>query len=200
LIIGTALGVAISIGQVPYVAGAARSLANTAQRLMASAGHDVIKAAAGHGAPERVILGFSALLALLIPGATALVLVVAAKGTLLLRRIVALLLAALGAAAFFYQPHGTALGALALALAIAGVAVTLSGPLVVAPLCALAGLIGGEYLPRLVSSHPTVPNAVVRSLHEALFANPAAPAWMRVVALIVAVAPFALGLRLVLSS
>jgi len=91
------------------------------------------------------------------------------------------------------------LGALVLALGIAGLAVALSGPLVVAPLCALAGLIGGEYLPHLVSSHPTVPNAVVRDLHEALFANPGAPAWMRVVALIVAVAPFALGLRLVLS-
>jgi hypothetical protein len=199
LILGVALGVAISIGRVPYVAGAARSLANTTQRLVASGGHDIIRSAATHGAPQRVVLGISALVALIVPGLTALGLVAAAKGTLVLRRIVAVILAALGASVFFYQPHGTALGALALALAVGGVALALSGPLLVAPLCALAGLIGGEYLPRLVRTHLSVPNTVVRQLHEALFANPGAPAWLRVVALIVAVAPFAVGLRLVLS-
>jgi hypothetical protein len=199
MIVGVVAGVAVSVGHLPYLAGAARSLANTAQRLVASGGHHLITEVASHGAPQRVVLGSSAVVALLVPGATALLLVVAAKGTLRLRRIVALILVALGAATFFYQPHGSALGALVLAFAAAGIAVALSGPVLVAPLCALAGLIGGEYLPHLLSRHPTVPHAVVSELHQALLSNPGAPAWLRVAALVVAVAPFAVGIRLVLS-
>jgi hypothetical protein len=199
LLVGVVVGVAISLGHIPYLAGAARSLANTAQRLVASGGQHIINSVADHGASQRVVLGISALIALLLPGVTALLLIVAAKGTLRLRSLIALALVALGASTFIYQPHGTAAGALALALAVGGIAVALSGPLVVAPLAGLAGLIGGEYLPRLVSTHPTVPSAVVRQLHEALLSNPGAPTWMRVVALIIAVAPFAIALRLVLS-
>lgn len=198
MIAGAAVGVGISVGRVPYLAGAARSLANTAQRVIGSAGTHLIDAVANHGAPLRVVLGITAVIALLLPGVTALALVVAARGTARVRSLIALALAALGAAAFFYQPKGTAAGALVLALAVGGLAVALSGPLLVAPLAGLAGLIGGEYLPHLLSGHPTVPAAVVSDLHEAFVASAGTPGWIQVLALAIAVIPFALALRLLL--
>lgn len=198
MIVGALVGVGISAGRVPYLAGAARSLANTAMRVVGSAGTHLIDAAANHGAGLRTVLGITAVVALLLPGVTALLLVVAARATARIRSLIALALAALGAAAFFYQPKGTAAGALVLALAVGGLAVALSGPFLVAPLAGLAGLIGGEYLPRLFTNHPSVPAGVVSDLHRALLSSPGTPGWTQVLALIVALLPFAAALRLIL--
>jgi hypothetical protein len=198
LIIGIAAGIAIGIGKLPYLAGAAQSLADTSQRVVGSAELTLIHHVAGHGASRRVVEGLAAIAAVLIPGLTAIVLILAARGTLRVRLVIVVLLVALGASAFISLPKGHAAGVAVLAFVAAGVVLIATGPLVVAPLAALASLIGTTYLPRLVSSHSTIPNAPVVELHRALFADPSSPTWLRIVVLLVAAAPFALAARLAL--
>lgn len=197
LIVGVLVGIGIAAGAVPYLAGAARSLSDDAQRVVGTAGAHLVRALGGAGAPSRVVLGLTAVVAVVVPGVTAWLLVLAARGVRRLRAVVAGVLALIGIAAFFYQPAGNALGALVLALAVAGAAVALSGPLVVAPLAALAGLIGAEFLPRLLVGPDGVPNAPVSQLHQALFTTAGSPWWLRVVLLVVAAVPFAFGARAV---
>jgi hypothetical protein len=200
LIIGAAAGIALAVARVPYFAGAARSLADSIQQLVGAAGHKVITSAASHGAPRRAVQAVSAVLAVVVPGVTALLLVIAARGTLRLRAVIAVLLVALGGAAYAYQPRGVASGALLLAIAVAGAAVAATGPLVAAPLCALGSLIGAEFLPRLLARHSTLPNAPVEALHQAIFNTAGAPLVLRVTVLILAALPFAAAARLVLSN
>jgi hypothetical protein len=196
IIVGVVAGLALALGQAPYLAGAARSLADTAQRLIGAGGHRLLTTAARHGAPARTVTIITALLAVALPGITALILIVAARGTLRLRAVIGLLLVALGGAAYLYQGHGVATGAMVLALAVAAAAVAATGPLVVAPLAALAGLLCGETLPRILASHTTLPNAPVEAVHEALWSSPGAPAWLRVAVLVVAAVPFVFAARL----
>ncbi len=199
LVVGVVVGVGVAVGDVRYLAGAARSLADDTQRLVATGGSALANAVATTGAPLRVVDGLSAVVAVLVPGVAALLLVLAARGTLRLRAVIAVALAGLGAVSFAYQSTGHALGVVLLTLAVAVVAVALTGPLVAAPLCTLAGLIGGEFLPRLLTGNGSgLPNRPVAELHQALFADPAAPLWLRVVLSVVAVIPFALGVRLIL--
>lgn len=198
MIAGIAVGVAIAVGDVAFLAGAARSLADTAERVVASGGQRVTRSVATRGAPERAILGLSALVALVVPGVTALLLIVAARGTLRLRALVGMLLVAVGAASYAYQPRGVATGTLALAVAVGAAAVAVTGPLVVAPLAGLAGLIGATYLPRLLGGAHSVPAATVATLHTALYGHPGTPLALRVLVLVVAAVPFALAARLVL--
>lgn len=200
LIVGVVVGVAIAIGDVTYLAGAAKSLADDAQRLVGTGGTALINAVAKRGAPHQVVASITSVLAVLIPGVTALLLVLAARGSLRLRAVIAVLLAGLGAVSFAYQSHGHALGVILLAVVIAVLAVVLTGPLVAGPLCVLAGLIGGEFLPRLLSNPSTLPNAPVQQLYHAIFNDPhaaGAPVWFRIVMLVVAVLPFGLGARLI---
>jgi hypothetical protein len=195
MLIGLVIGIILAVGHVPYLAGASRALAETALRIVGSGGQHLISAVAHRGAPRRVVLGLTSLVAVLAPGATALLLVLAARGTLRLRAIVGLLLAVLAVASFFYHPHGVAAGVAVLALAAAGIAVTASGPLVAAPLALLAGLIGGTYLPRLVRHQSTVERGAVRAMHTALFAHPGDPTGLQVALVVVAAVPFAFALR-----
>lgn len=198
LILGVLVGVAIGVGHVPYFAGAATSLSDTAMRLVRSAGASLVSSTASHGAARRVVEGVTAAVAVLVPGVTALLLVAAARLTIRLRVVIGILVLALGIAGYHYAPAGTATGALALAAVAALVAVLATGPLVAAPLAALAGLIGTEYLPKLVTGRISVPRSTVLELHEALFARPGAPTWLEVVLLVAAVLPFALAARFVL--
>jgi hypothetical protein len=197
LILGVIVGIAIGVGHLAYFAGAATSLSDTAQRVVGTVGLTLIHSAAKHGSPRRVVEGFAALLAVLVPGATALLLVVAARCTLHLRWAISLLLVALGVAAFFYLPHGPAFGVAVLALGAAGIAVAATGPIVAAPLAALAAMIATLFLPRLLATHSTLPNAPVTALHQALFASAGSPVWLRIVVLAGAVLPFAFAGRLV---
>jgi hypothetical protein len=144
------------------------------------------------------VLGFGGLIAILIPGLTALLLIVAARGSLRLRSIIALLVVALGAASYVYQPRGKATGVLLLALVIGGLAVALTGPLVAAPLALLAGLIAAEFLPRLVQSGARVTQASVNALHQAIFGRPGNPAALQIAVLVVAAVPFLFAARLVI--
>lgn len=198
LLLGVAAGIAIGIGKLPYLAGAATSYASTALHVVATAGLTVVHSSARHGAPRRVVEGLAGLIAVLVPGVSALLLVLVARVTLRLRVVVALLLAALGVAAFFYLPNGSAAGVALLALLAAGIAVAATGPLVAAPLAALAALIGTAFLPGLVTSRSTLPDAPVEALHEALFASQGSPLWLRVVVVAVAALPFAFAARAVL--
>jgi hypothetical protein len=195
LIIGAVLGVAVALGHVPYLAGAARSLADTALRLVGSAGAHVISGVAHVGAPRRVVLGLQSLVEVVAPGITALLLVLAARGTLRLRAVVGILVALLGAAAFIYEPGGDATGAIFLALAVAGIAVVATGPLVALPLAALAGLIGASYLPHLIAHRASVEGGAVRAMHTALYGHPGDPTGLQVALVIVAAIPFAFALR-----
>jgi hypothetical protein len=197
LLIGVVLGVAVALGHVPFLAGAGRVLAETALSLVASGGTHLIRAAARTGAPERVVLGFESLVAVLAPGVTALLLVVGARGTLRVRAVAGVLLAVLGVASFFYHPAGVASGVVTLALIGAAIAVAASGPLVAAPLAALAGLIGAAYLPRLVT-HARVERAAIEAMHQAVFGHGGDPLLLRLVLVVVAIVPFALALRYVL--
>jgi hypothetical protein len=146
---------------------------------------------------RRVVNGVTAVLSVLVPGLTALLLIYAARTTLHLRSVIAVLVAALGVAAFFYLPHGTAIGVAALAFAAAGIAIAATGPLVAAPLAAVAALIGTAFLPRILASHSTLPNLPVSVLHEAIFATAGSPFWLRVVVLVIAALPFGLAARLI---
>lgn len=199
LIIGVALGVAVAVGRLPYLAGAGRSLATTAERLVLSGANRIISAAASAGASKRVVLALGSLVAVVLPGLTALLLVVAARASLRIRAVIAVLIVALGAASYAYQPHGNATGVLILALVVAGLAVTLTGPLVAAPLALGAGLIGGEYLPTLVSGGMAATQSSVNAMHMALFNRPGTPAALQVAMLIIAALPFAWAARLILS-
>lgn len=198
LIIGAALGIAVAVGRVPYLAGAGRALATTAERLVLSGANRLIADAASAGASKRVVLGLASLIAVILPGLTALLLIVAARGTLRIRAIIAVLVAALGAASFAYQPHGQAAGVLVLAMLVAGLAVTLTGPLLAAPLALGAGLIGGGYLPTLVSGGLAASQSSVNAMHLALFDKPGTPAVLQVALLVVAALPFAWAARLIL--
>jgi hypothetical protein len=199
LVVGAAIGIAVAAGHLPYLAGAARSLTNTAEKLVDSGAKSLIRASASEGAPRRVTLGLSGLIAALLPGVTALLLVIAARGSLRLRALVALLVVALGAASFFYQPHGEAAGVLILALVVAALAVALTGPLVAAPLAGAAALIGAEFLPELVTSSNAVSNVAINDVHIAIFNHPGTPFALRVAMLIVAAVPFAAAARLIVA-
>ena len=197
LFVGVALGIALGLGHLAYFHVAAVSLSDTALLIVYTAGLTVVHDAAKHGAPRRAVEGLTAVLAVLLPGVTAFLLVLAGRSTLRLRTIVAVLLAILGIAAFFYLPGGNATGVAVMALVVAGLLVAATGPLVVAPLVAVATLIGLAFLPRLLASHSTLPNAPVSALHEALFATAGSPLWLRVIVLVLAALPFALAARLI---
>jgi hypothetical protein len=191
IILGAVVGVAVSLGHLPYLAGAGRVLSTTSERLVLSGANRIISAASAAGASRRVVLGFGSLIAVLIPGVTALLLVVAAKASLRIRSIIAVLIVALGAASYVYSPHGQATGVLLLALLVAGLAVTLTGPLVAAPLTLAAGLIAGEYLPSLFAKGHAATSNSVSAMHVALYNSPGTPTALQVALLIVAVLPFA---------
>jgi len=197
LLLGIAVGIAVGVGKLAYFAGAATSLSDTAERIVGTGGRTLVHAAASHGASLRVVNGITAVLTVLVPGVTALLLMYAARGTLRLRAVTSVLVAALGVAAFFYLPHGVAAGVAVLAFAAAGIALVATGPLVAAPLAALAALIATAFLPRILASHSTLPNVPVNALHEALFAAPGSPLWLRAVVLTLAALPFALAARVV---
>ena len=194
-LVGIIVGVAVGLAKVPYLAGAATTLADTAQRVVSTIGTTLVHDTAKAGAPQRVVLGLTAIVAVVVPGVTALLLLVAARGTAAARRVVGVLLAALGVGAFFYLPVGPSLGAVLLAITAAAVAVAATGPLVIAPLAGLAALIATGYLPKLISG-AVPPGDPVGTMHLALFATPGTPLWLQVVLLAVAAVPFALAARL----
>jgi hypothetical protein len=198
LFVGAALGVAIALGHVPYLAGAGRSLANTAERLVTSGANRLIRDAANHGAPRRVLIGVGAALAVALPGLTAWLLLVAARASLRVRSLIALGMVALGASSYAYQPKGTATGVLLLALAVAGFAVAVTGPLVAAPLAMGAGLIGAEFLPTLVTSRlgSAVSQSSVSAMHVAIYNRPGTPTALQLAMLVLAALPFAAAARL----
>lgn len=198
LIVGMAVGIGIGLGRVDYFAGAASSLAGTAERLVGSAGHRVVGLMSAHGASRRVVEGVAAAIALLVPGVTAWLLMVAARGTVRLKWVVAAALTGLGVAAFFFLPQGDATGVAVLAFITAVVAMVATGPVVAAPLAALAAVIGTTFLPRLLGGQPTLLNAPVTQLHQAITGSAGAPLWLRVAALVGAALPFALALRVAL--
>jgi hypothetical protein len=198
LVVGAIAGIAIGIGKLPYLAGAAGSLSDTSLRVVGTAELSIIHSAAHHGASMRVVEGLAAVLAVLLPGLTAVILIYVARGTLRLRWLISLLMLGLGIAAFVYLPHGLASGVAVLAFVAAGIALVATGPLVAAPLSALAGLIGTEFLPRLLAAHSTLPNAPVLELHKAIFNSVGSPLWLRIVVLVLAAVPFVWAARLVL--
>lgn len=197
LIVGVIAGIAVAAGHLPYLAGAGRSLAATAERLVLSGANRIISGAAHHGAPERAVLGAGGVLAVLVPGITALLMVVAARASLRIRSVIALLIVAVGAASYVYQPHGEATGVLILALAVAGLAVALTGPLVAFPLALGAGLIGGSFLPTLFAKHFAATQSGVDALHIAIYNRPGQPLALQLILLIVALLPFAWAAKLV---
>lgn len=198
MIIGAVVGIGVGLGDVPFLAGAARSLADTAQHLVADGGRHLIANVATSGAPQRLVLALTALIGVLLPGLTALLLVLAAIGSMRLRSVVALAIVALGAVAYAYQPRGVATGVLVVALAAGALAVALTGPLVAAPLAGLAALIGTEFLPQLVTGHSSLALTNVGLFHQALTGNPGTPLVLQVVLLVIAAVPFAYAGRLIL--
>ncbi len=133
LIVGVIVGVAVALGRVPYLAGAGRSLADTTQRLVDSGAKHLVNDLKSHRAPQRVGARLTSLIAILVPGVTALAPRGRSPGQPRIKSIIAALIVLVGLASYFYQPHGKATGVLILALAIAGVAVVAAGPLVAAP-------------------------------------------------------------------
>lgn len=197
LVVGVIAGIGVAAGRLPYLAGAGRSLAATAERLVLSGADRIISAAAAHGASKRVVLGVGGVIAVLVPGATALLLVLAARVSLRMRTLIAILIVAVGAASYAYQPHGVAAGVLVLALVVAGLAVALTGPLVAFPLALAAGLVGATYVPTLFAKHFAATQGAVDAVHQAIYGRPGQPFALQVVLLIVALLPMAWGVKLV---
>lgn len=198
---GAAAGVAIALGRVPFVAGAAHTLAAAAESLVGDGGTHLLAGAAKRGAPATTVQVATAVVGVVLPGLTALLAVLAARGTLQVRSAVALVLAALGAVSFAYQGHGHAAGALVLALMIGGIAVAASGPLLVFPLCALAGLLCGETLPSLLTTGPnSLATAPADFAHQAIYGTPGSPLWLRIALCALGALPFAVAARLLLRS
>jgi hypothetical protein len=198
-ILGAAVGVAMAVLRVGSLAGPARSLANGAEHVVGTGGHKLLASAAGHGAPPRAVQAVTALLVVLVPGVTALLLVAAARTALRVRGLIAVLLVGLGVAAYAYQPGSTASEALVVAVVLAVVAIVAAGPLVAAPLCALAGLIGAEFLPRLLADRGALSNTAAGALHHALYNGSGSSAALQAGVLLLAAVPFVLVARLILS-
>jgi len=190
---------AMAFGHLPYLAGASETLAATGERLLLAGARKLIQAVASSGASLRSVTGLGGLLALLVPGVTAWLLVLAARGSLRLRWLVAALVVVLGVIGFAYHPQGNAAGSLVLVLVLAGLAVVLTGPLLAAPLCAGAGLLAGSYLPSLFSRHQVATQDALSALHVALFDRPGHPVWLQVVGLFLAAIPFAMAARAVVA-
>ena len=204
LLVGVAIGVFIWVAKVPYLAGAGQSFATTLEKVVSSVAHwiastgpSVSTKSGSYNTSPRIVDGFSGLGSALLPGITAVILIFAAKSVRRIRWVVAILLAALGVASFSYFSHGSAMGVLILALVVAFLSVTMAGPLVVTPLCALAALIACEYLPQLFNSK-ALTNGPVDLIHTAFWSSPGQPSWLQLVVFVVACAPFALAGRLVL--
>jgi len=199
LILGVLAGIAVAAGRLPYLAGAGRSLAATTERLVLSGANRIVSGAARHGAPRRAVLGIGGVLAVLVPGITALLLIEAARVSLRIRTLISLLIVAVGAASYVYQPHGAATGVLLLALAVAGLAVALTGPVVAFPLSLLAGLIGASFLPTLFARHFAATQNGVDALHVAIYDRPGHPLALQIALLVAALLPFAWATKLVAS-
>jgi hypothetical protein len=199
LVLGAAAGVAMAVLHVGSVADPARSLANSAQKVVGTGGHKLLSSAAGHGAPRPTIQAVAALLVVVVPGVTALLLVAAARSALRLRGLVAVLLLGLGVAAYAYQPGRTASEALVVAVVLAAVAILASGPLVAAPLCALAGLIGVEFVPRLLANRAAMSNDAAAAVHQAVYHTGGSSLALQAGVVVLAVVPFVLIARLILS-
>lgn len=191
LLLGVAAGIAVAAGHLPYLAGAGRLLTTTAEHLVQSGQNRLVSGVASTGASRRVVLGIGAVLAVLLPGVTALLLIVAAKAVYWLRVLVGVLVAALGAVTFVYESQGKATGALVLALVVAGVALFLTGPLLITPLAFTAALIGAEFLPTLFEHRVSATAESVNALHSAIYGKPGTPLVLQVILLVVAVLPFA---------
>jgi hypothetical protein len=198
LFAGVAVGLAVVAGHLPYFAGAGRSLADTSERLVGSAAGRIVRAAASAGAPKRLVLGIGGVLAAIVPGTTAWLLVLAARGSLRLRWVIALLLAALAATSYAYDAPPKATGVLVLVMVVGAAAVVLTGPLVALPLTALATIIGGELLPALIERNRSVSQVSVEDLHFALYGHPGAPAALQAAVVVLAAAPFVMAARLVI--
>lgn len=194
MLIGAGVGVAVALADVPFLAGAGHTLADTALSLVRGGGHRVVQGLSATGAGASIVLGVEAALAVLAPGITALLLVLAARGTLRLRAVAAVVVAVLGVASFFYHPAGVAAGTVTLALVIAAICVLATGPLVAGPLAGLAGLIGGTYLPRLWHRNG-VGHSAIDAMHRAITGAPGAPVALRIGMLLLAMVPFAFALR-----
>jgi len=197
LLLGVAIGLAVSLGRLPFLAGAGRALADTSLHMVAGAARRLLAGAASSGAPRRAVLGVAGLLAVVLPGLTALLLVIAARATIRVRGLLAAVLAVLGVCSFFYEPGIRAWGALVLGLTLATLAVAVSGPVLVAPFVAAATLIGAQFLPTLFRSGRVAQEAL-SAVHVALFGAPATPAWLQVLMFGLAVLPFLLAARLAL--
>jgi hypothetical protein len=197
LVLGVVIGIAVAAGRIPYLAGAGRSLAATAEHLVLSGADRIVNGAATHGAPRRVVLGLAGLIAVVVPGVAALLLILAARVSLRIRSLIAILMVALGASSYVYQRGGVATGVLVLSLTLAGLAVALTGPLVALPLALVAGLIGATFLPTLFARHFSATQSGVNALHEAIYNRPGQPLALQVVLLLVALLPFAWALKLV---
>ena len=197
MIVGVIAGIAVAAGRLPYLAGAGRSLAGTAEHLVLSGANRMVRAVADHGAPRRVVLGIGAVIALLVPGVAALLLILAAQVSLRIRSLIAILIVAVGASSYVYQPGGEATGVLVLALAVAGLAVALTGVIVAFPLALVAGLIGASFLPTLFAKHFAATQGAVNALHLAIYNRPGHPFGLQLVLLIVALLPMAWAAKLV---
>jgi hypothetical protein len=197
LILGVIAGIAVAAGRLPYLAGAAKSLAATAEHLVLSGANRIIRGAARYGAPRRVVLGIGGVIAVIVPGIAALLLILAAKVSLRIRSLIAILIVAVGASSYLYHTGGVASGVLILALVVAGLAVALTGPLVAFPLALLAGMIGASFLPTLFARHYEATQSGVNALHEAIYNRPGQPVGLQVILLLVALLPFAWAAKLV---
>ena len=158
LIVGVVVGVAIGIGKLPYFDGAATSLCDTA---LASRRHRGLDAHPRRCQPRRATPSHRRARGGTCdsrPGCDGTSTHRRRGATLRLREVIAVLLAALGIASFFYLPGGTAVGVALFALLAAGLVVAVTGPIVVAPLAALASLIATVFLAEAGTNRQLAPD------------------------------------------
>ncbi len=197
LLLGLAVGVAIAVGRLPLLAPAGASLSRAALYVVGSGAAAALHAVAKQGGSSRTLEAIAAVLSVLVPGVTAWLAVIAAKGALGLRKLVALAVLVYGVASFAYHPALGSVTTLGLAVAVAAAAVMATGPVVAVVLSALAGLLAAEVIPALLPGRGEVA-LPAHMLSIALHGSGASPAVLAIGLLVFAAVPFLMAARSVL--
>lgn len=144
---GVVIGLGLSLGRFPFLAGAAKGLAETATATEARIADWLMDTL--FSTPGNTSLVVAAVLGLMAPGLTAFGLAAAASGGERVRQSAGTVLLGVGLLAFWHLPGSQAIGVVVLCAVIAGLAYTATPIILVVPCAAVATMLAATWLPRL---------------------------------------------------
>ena len=199
VILGVLAGVAVAIGPLSFLKAAVDGVAVSLVSATASAVSQLLRSAPFLDDHEHLVEVFAVALAVAVPGAVALGLILVARAAATMRRAVtaAALLAA--CASFAVLPAAQAVLLLVFVLLAGGLAVLVEGAVVAAPLAALATVLTVRFVVLIwTGSSSEVVQGSMR-LAELSGTGSASAAWQAALT-VVALAPFAAAARAVMST